>query len=157
MNKLSRHKTSNPETELNLNPMMDIFVGLVPIMLVTASFSHYSAVQTTLPSKEISQSTEKPAEEVRLTFEVQDTFVLVSGFNSGFDKPIAALNQRFSTADLSKLKQEIEAIKVRYPKLGPTLFYATASTPFQTAIDVLDLIKSTIKTSDVVLAAGVVE
>ena len=97
MNKIARHKTNNPETELNLNPMMDIFVGLVPIMLVTASFSHYSAIQTSLPSQEISQAQDKPVEEVRLTFEVQGDFVLVSGFDSKFDKPVDGISDRFPT------------------------------------------------------------
>lgn len=157
MNKIARHKTTNPETELNLNPMMDIFVGLVPIMLVTASFSHYSAVQTSLPSQEISQSKEKPAEEVRLTFEVQGDFVLVSGFDSKFDKPVDGISDRFSTKDLPRLKAEIEKIKAKYPKFGPSLFYATGSTSFQTAINVLDLIKSTMNKSEVILAAGVME
>jgi biopolymer transport protein ExbD len=157
MKKLARHKTQNTETELNLNPMMDIFVGLVPILLVTASFSHYAAVQTSLPGKEVSQSNEKPPAEVRLTFEVQDQFVVVSGFDSGFDKPVPGLFEKFPTNDLVKLKQQIEVLKGKYPKFGPSLFFATGSTPYQTVISVLDLIKTTMKGSEVILAAGVVE
>lgn len=153
-------RRTDPEgIELNMNPFLDVFLSLIPFLLLSAAFVQLGGINSSLPSS----TQEKPAtnsniqDELRMTFEVQENRVLLTGYNRNYDNPIAGIKATFDLKDLSGMKTFLQSTMTRYKRIAPSLFFASSQTEYQNAIAVMNAIRDVQPQGEIVLATGAVE
>ena len=133
------------ETEdVNLVPIMNLFVVLIPFLLMSAAFFHISVINASVPALQ-KEKTDLAKSDVAVTMMVRmkpDAFT------------ITASSDTLARADLDKLRAEIPragegkglvdfsdhllACKQRYPKSETILLVPDASIEYQEVIGAMD-------------------
>jgi biopolymer transport protein ExbD len=160
----SRHKRLEVgEAELNLVPMLDLFLSLIPFLLISAVFLNYGGLFVEAPSftptNTLSQneSLNPDSQEINLLFRVDGDQVTVSGYAKGFLAKVPEVNASFATNDRDGLKQYISKVMNEHKKISSVLFKATPTTKYEQAVVVLNIVKSLKVSSNVVLAVRNIE
>lgn len=157
---LKRRRRIEEVQDLNLIPVMNLFVCLVPFLLLTAAFVQMGGVQAEMPAAQIGQLQESQKDQnqiVDLVFQIDGTNIEVVGFTHGFRMPIDEVQAKFTTEELTGLDSFLDLIHEKYPNWGSTLFKASSSTRFEDAILVLSKLRENKLIKNLVLAAEVVE
>ena len=108
MSRLTSRRRSKDEqdTDLDMVPIMNMFLVLIPFLLMSASFLHLKAINTTVPvqaERGADAPDESPKVEVTLVVEIR---------NGGFH--ISALSDSLGAATLGKLRAEIPIVDGGY-------------------------------------------
>lgn len=116
-----RRAVSEPE-ELNLIPVMNLFMTLIPFLLMGAAFVHMATIPTSLPqhTPEASDVPKTPA-TVTATLRIEPDKLAVTAASTSLDEAqLAALAGEFAAPagayDLPALQGHLAGIKARYPK-----------------------------------------
>ncbi len=144
--------------ELNLVPMMDLFVALIPFLLLSASFQRLGAVDAEMPTQSSSITNPQKIEDtitVDLIFNLSTDKMNVSGYTKKFSSPVAAINQDFPIADVKNLEAWMAELKKKHPQVGIGLFRVSSEVPYDQALTWLSYIKKTPELASVVLATEV--
>jgi biopolymer transport protein ExbD len=151
-------KKIQTDFQLNLTPIMDLFVGLIPFLILSASFVEMSGIEVQSPSASstAAQKTESK-EELWLSFEVSDSKVTVTGYGKDFDRAVSAVKSEFKLEQLDQLKIYLDGLAQKNYRMGPSLFYVSPETKYEKAISVLSAMRSTKTVHDIVMAAGTVQ
>ena len=90
--------------ELNLIPIMNLMVTLIPFLLLGAAFYHLGTIPASLPQQAAAASGEKPKDiKVTLTMEVKLDTIRISGSAAGLDEESAeTLKRTFPNRGLGK-------------------------------------------------------
>lgn len=159
MKKIDRKKIDE-EINLNLVPMMDLFVGLIPFLLIAAAFTKFGGVDVQAPSNTANQTHQeqkKPSDEVWFEVSVDQDKIEVQGFSKDFEKPLENLKAEFSVEKVAQFEAYLQGLASKNTKFGPVLFHATSPTTYEQGISVLTVIRSEKTIPDIVLAMGVTE
>lgn len=159
--KRRKHLKNEEAPELNLIPIMNLFVCLVPFLLLTAVFVKMGGVKAEMPttaSTETSETNpEKKEQVIDLVFQIDGKEVELVGFTEQFQKPVSDIQAKFNLAAIESLDQILSDISSKYPKWRSTLFKASPSTRFEDAISVLSKLRSNSLIKNLVLAAETVK
>ena len=149
------------DAEPNMVPIMNMFMVLIPFLLMSASFYHIKAVDTSVPV--LSQSVDNPetdtAPSLTLVVELKKDSLKVS-----------AMSDQFTADELNQFKAEypckeknvypleeftvyLENIKTLYPKSDTLILIPNSSTDYDTIIRTMDTAR---KTGEVALFPKVV-
>ena len=126
----------NLEAELNVTAVMNIFVILIPFLLLTATFVRIAIIELSLPSLEFKESTNLE--------ELKDlTLLMVTIKPEGFEIKTSENNFpripiKASGFDYEKLSEQLKAIKNQYPKLDDVLISPADNIRYKVIIKVLD-------------------
>lgn len=153
-------KRNTDEAVLNLTPIMNLFVALIPFLIVSSAFIRLGGVDVQAPSAASGVQTPnslKKDSELRLSFEVQESKVIVTGYDQNYDQEISGVKAEFPIAELSRLVAYVDGLSQKQYKIGPSLFHASPETKFENAISVLNAMRSSQHVKEIVMAAGVVE
>jgi len=151
--------------DINLTPMMDLFVVLIPFLLMSAAFVRLGGVQVAMPSSK-SAATEladnSKLQTISLTFEVSEKDIKVRGFSDQFVTEVSGVSGEFSLENeaqgLGQLRSFLEGLRSKYQNFGSSLFHAAPTATYEQALHVLDTVHSVAGVSkEIILAAGVVE
>ncbi len=132
---LGKHR-KNSDNELNVTPVMNIFVILIPFLLLTATFARIAIIELTLPTLE-SREDSNPED-------LKDLTLLMVVINSeGFEIKTSENNfpKVLNTSDgfdFEKLSERLNNIKLQYPKLEDVLISPADDIQYQVIIKVLD-------------------
>ena len=149
---------SDPEqVNLNLTPMIDLFVSLIAFLLLTAAFIRYGGVNVDVPQAASKHDQLPKTDKLNLTFEVVGNDVEVTGYNSDFTGLNRNVKRKFSTADLDPMKTYLQTIHQEYPNIGISIFHASPETRYEVAMAVLDAMKTSTVIDNIVFGAGVVQ
>ena len=124
------------DVELNVTPVMNIFVILIPFLLLTATFVRIAIIELTLPTLESIEDTNPE--------DLKDLTLLMVIINpEGFEIKTSENNfpEVLNTADgfdFEKLSEQLENIKLQYPKLEDVLISPADDIQYQVIIKVLD-------------------
>ena len=158
--KRRKHLRNEETPELNLIPIMNLFVCLVPFLLLTAVFVKMGGVKAEMPvtaSSESSEATpEKKEQIIDLVFQIDGQEVELVGFTDQFQKPLSDVHAKFQLTAIDSLDQILTEISSKYPKWRSTLFKASPSTRFEDAISVLSKLRANNLIKNLVLAAETV-
>lgn len=152
----TRNRRVSEEMEINLVPVLDIFVALIPFLLLTAAFVRLAGVSVNVPSfatAKSSVSSEKD-ERVQLTFQIEKGHILVSGFTEGFRKSVPEAKKLFTIQELGKLSAFIDDLHGKFLHLDQGIIHADASVPYQDVMRVLDVLEQSKALRGLSLAAG---
>ncbi|MDB5037598.1 MAG: hypothetical protein JWQ35_1126 [Bacteriovoracaceae bacterium] len=156
--KLSR-KRINHETELNLVPMLDLFLSLIPFLLMSSVLVSFGGVYVEAPSysKAEAQKIENKNDELDLAVQIEKGRVSILGYKKGFETKIEAVKGSFDLKDLNGLRSFLTGLQQHYSKIHSSLFHASAETRYQDAVSVLNILRATQVSENLVLAVGAVE
>lgn len=143
--------------ELNLIPVMNLFVCLIPFLLMSAAFVKMGAVDAETPSRG-APSSEQSAEvkqEIRLIVQVDAKQIRLSAFEDAYQTRIPKYDQSISIDDKASLKEKLQEI-AEASSVHSTLFRVESETSYSSALGVLEEIRQTENIGKVVLATEVV-
>ena len=150
-----RMRRPDQETELTLIPVMNLFVGLIPFLLLSTAFVKFGGIDVYAPSTSQEQL-EQDSSKLSLTFKVQNKKVTVAGFKNGFDSPVKSVSASFKLKDKEAFMAHMIAVKQKFPHIATTIFYADPDSKYHEAVTALDSIRSLNLDSNIIMATGVV-
>ncbi|MEE2788252.1 MAG: biopolymer transporter ExbD [Myxococcota bacterium] len=143
----SWRKKKAQDEELNLIPIMNLMVTLIPFLLLGAAFYHLGTIPASLPQQAAAASGEKPKDiKVTLTMEVKLDTIRVSGTAVGLDDASAeGLKKTFANRgapqDLKALQDHLVSIKSQYPKSDTVVVIPEETIRYEMLVTVLDTIR----------------
>ncbi len=130
--------------ELNLLPVMNLFVVLIPFLLAAAAFYHVSVVPTSTPQHtpgDSSQEADLDAVTVTVTVETERFVVTAANSSIAFDE-LDALGFEVPKGaegyDVAELQAQLKALKAKFPKSTTAIVVPHDALDYQTLIGVLD-------------------
>ncbi len=123
------------ESELNITAVMNIFLILIPFLLLTAVFVRIAVIEFALPSNQKSSTTEAPP---------RDAVVTVIAINEkGFDlktqgMKFSFINKKKENFDFQTLVQNLQKVKALHVETEDIIIAPHAATKYDTIIKVMD-------------------
>ena len=112
------------DLEINLIPFIDVLLVIVIFLMVTTTYSKFTALQITLPTADAQKALEQPF-EINVAVDAQGRY--------------AINNSRISARDAQGLADEMQAVLKRSGKSDPVVIInADALATHQTVINVLE-------------------
>lgn len=147
------------EIQLNLTPMMDLFVALIPFLILSSTFMSLGGIDLQAPSASSSkvEATHHTQNELWLMVEVKESKASIQGYGKDFGAVRDQVKAEFDISELEQMKAFFTKLENADYKMGPSLFHASPDTKYEQAITFLNVVRQTKAVSDIVMAAGVVE
>ena len=142
---LDNWRKARKETEeMNLLPVMNLMVILIPALMLGAAFYHLGTIATSIPDN-VPASDQKPPKDVKVTMsiEILPDRLSISGSGDGLDKAeIGRLDLTllggFGKRPLDKLTAHLHKVKTQYPKSDTVMIVPEAKTRYADVVSVLD-------------------
>lgn len=133
-----RHLASSPD-ELNLTPIMNVFMIIVPFLLLTAVFAKTAFIDIYLPQQgDSSPAADTSSEPQILTVSVTDSGFELGGIGNGM--PIPKVSDSY---DFKQLSEELVKIKERYPDKEDVVLLIQRNLSYDTVVKVMDTARET--------------
>lgn len=129
-------KNHEPE-ELNLLPLMSLFVALVPALLYSAVFLPVSALGLDFPGTGGAASQSPLALAVRLT----DSTYAVDGVPDSTYAPIPRAGESGPGPALTALRGELDGIHHRFPGAAGAILVVSPQIPYRDVVTVMDQVR----------------
>jgi biopolymer transport protein ExbD len=149
MSKLGRNrKRINEDIELDMVPLMNMFLVLIPLLLLSASFFHLKAINTSVPVlSETEDDVSLKESEIRLTVivEIEGKGIHLSAISdtagadvlTGLDRSITKVEA--DEYPLDQLMVCLENIKSRYPASDTVIIIPDGSVVYDTIVQTMDV------------------
>jgi biopolymer transport protein ExbD len=121
--------------ELNLLPLMSLFVALVPALLYSAVFVPVSALGLDFPGTGGAASASPLALAVRLS----DSQYAIEGVPDSSYTPID--RSADPAAARTELRAELDGIHARYPTSGGAILVVSPQVPYRDVVQVMDEVR----------------
>lgn len=167
MSSRSKYKRNElGETELNLVPMLDLFLSLIPFLLVSAAFLSYGGLKVETPSFAQNQPVQSEAmpqeaplkiQEIELALRLDQGQIKFSAYDKGFKNKIAEVSGEFSVHDSAAIKTFLSELTKKYSKINSVLFHASVSSKYEEAVAAINYVRAAKVSQNVVLAVRGVE
>lgn len=135
------------ESELNLIPVMNLMMTLIPFLLLGAAFYHIGVIPTSLP-RESTNTSDVPKTPVTVTLNlvIKPDKVAVSASSTSLSpEDLAAIALELPGKDgkfaLDKLAAHVLSIKQNYPKSSTVVVLPAETVKQQTLVNVLDAVR----------------
>jgi len=124
------------EAELNLAPIMNLFVILIPFLLLSASFVNYSTIDTPAPTQKTAVVTkQKPSPNLTVTV-APERWILDVQSPKGSTR-----RYRFKAGDYAKLLLRLEKVKKRYPRHTTVFLKSGRGVKYSEVIAMIDAVR----------------
>ena len=130
-----KRKSLNEPEELNLLPLMSLFVALVPALLYSAVFVPVSALGLDFPGTGGAAS----ASPLALAIRVADASYAVEGVPDSAYAPIERTSD--PVAARAALRAELDGIHARYPTSGGAILVVSPQVPYKDVVQVMDEVR----------------
>ena len=124
--------------DVNITPVMNVFIILIPFLLLSASFVKIAIIDFSLPSAEQSSSNVVNANDLK-----ELTVLVVSIDTKGFqvktsEKKLPFVKKISGKFDYKALVDRLKSVKKKYPKLEDVIISPDARIKYDTIIKVMD-------------------
>lgn len=134
-----RMHSSSPPDELNLTPIMNVFMIIIPFLLLTAVFAKTAIIDVYLPQEAGGASGGAASGDPGiLSIEIKESGFELGGIGKGVVVPKVE-NQY----DLKRLSQELIRIKEKYPQKEDVVLLARQDLSYETVVKVMDAARET--------------
>ncbi len=140
-------RKSDEDTDLDLVPIMNVFLVMVPLLLTSASFFNLKIINTSVPVLGNSESVIAQESDIKLTVivELEEEGIRLSALSDEADTE--ALNQvgtyfaKENTRQypLDKLSSFLQKLKTQYPKSDTVIIIPEGSIIYDTIIQTMDV------------------
>ena len=124
--------------DLNIVPMIDVFVVLLFFLIFTAVFSKTSIVELNLPAASTAQPLDLP-ENLELEVVVRRDALVVQDKNTG---PLSTLPNGAEGYDYEALSAFLSRVKARFPDLKTATLLLEPEVSYDTIVQVMDAVRS---------------
>jgi biopolymer transport protein ExbD len=132
------------DENVNLVPIMNLFVVLIPFLLMSAAFFHISVINASVPALQ-KEKTDLAKSDVAVTMMVRmmpDSFTITASSDvlsrPELNKLRAEIPRKGEGKGLTEFSDHLLACKQRYPKSDTLLLVPDASVQYQDVIHVMD-------------------
>jgi biopolymer transport protein ExbD len=123
--------------ELDLLPMMNVFIVLIPMLLTSAVFLKVTVIDTNVPSANASASTENAGESLSLAITIKDDYFVVEG--KGIESRVIARKDADAPAKLATALADVE---LAHPDNQDVIIISEPKTRYQDIIAVMDVARA---------------
>jgi biopolymer transport protein ExbD len=129
--------------EINLIPLMNLFVTMIPLLLLTAAFYHVGMVSVSVPGQTLGPPTPMSRDEVAVNVRLSgEGFTLTATNDALVDAELrrldAVIPRRGARLDLDALRAALARIKRRYHESTTLVVLPAEETSYQELIDTMD-------------------
>lgn len=150
MSILRKHRRANPEeTDLDMVPIMNMFLVLIPFLLMSASFFHLKAINTSVPilaDTSAAADTEiKKAIKLTVVIEISEKLVDVTVLSDSVtEDQIRNLEQKINRVKDENQTMELlagclEKIKTAFPASDTVILIPEEDVMYDTIIQTMDV------------------
>ncbi len=141
-----RHK-SEEDTELNMVPIMNMFMVLIPFLLMSASFYQIKAINTSVPvhaDTHAGNLSNNEKEKITVVLELKEKEIRISGLsetpNDLFlsELKMVISRQPDSEASMDELVNFLKALKSRYPASDTLILIPDEEVLYREIIQTMD-------------------
>jgi biopolymer transport protein ExbD len=157
---------SEQDTDIDMVPIMNMFLVLIPFLLMSASFLHLKAINTSVPVMAESTNTPPKENDVKVTVvvEIGERRIKLSALSEVLDDD--ALNkleavitrEKSEVHPLEQMVARLEGIKSLYPSSDTLILMPSETVLYDTIIQTMDAARNSGETPlfpNVVLSAKV--
>lgn len=143
-------RMSSIEAEPNLIPVMNLFVAMIPFLLLAVAFFQLGVIPATLPTHTENTSDVEPnPRAVTVSLQVNDEgFSLTAMHQALSEEELNALARTVpkdsGQYDLDGLREALQSIKQRYPESDTIILLPTERVPFSDVIRTIDAAREVI-------------
>jgi biopolymer transport protein ExbD len=138
-------EASQEVQDLNVIPVMNLFMVLIPFLLMGAAFLHVSVIPTSTPSHEPgAPAPEDPPTRVTANLRVEKDTIALTFSGAGVPDDVAAdLGAQWPINDdgtypVAKVQQHLRDIKKEYPKSNTVVVLPYDGLNYQRLVGILD-------------------
>ncbi len=142
--RFSRFRRVREEIEVDLIPVMNLFVTLIPFLLLAAAFYHVGVIPASLPSQ-TDKTSDIAAETKSVTVNllIEPRRIHISASNAVLDEEVLAelsmtLEKGKDGFDLELLGKALFEIKRRYQESDTIVVLPTNTVEYQDVVQILD-------------------
>lgn len=143
--RFARFRRVREEAEVNLIPVMNLFVTLIPFLLLAAAFYHVGVIPASLPSQTDEESDiadDKLSVTVNLL--VESNKIHLTASSSGLDEETLAdlsviIDKTDQGFDLTNLGKALYQIKFKYNESDTVVVLPTDDVPYEDIVRILDV------------------
>jgi biopolymer transport protein ExbD len=157
----NKRKEMEDDGEPNLVPIMNMFLVIIPFLLMSASFYQIKAVKTSIPI--LSSGIEKPGEAAFISLtvvaEIKKESIKLSAMSDKLtDKELEQFKTEYpldndSIYPMDKFSMHLQGIKIKYPKSDTLILIPDSSIDYDTIIRAMDTAR---KSGEITLFPNVV-
>lgn len=137
------------DAEPNLIPVMNLFVAMIPFLLLAVAFFQLGVIPATLPTHTENTSDVEPSRTaITVSIVINDEGFRVTAMNQSL--PEAELNSIARTIakengqyDFDTLRETLQSLKQRYPDSDTAILLPAERVPFAEIIRVMDTVRET--------------
>lgn len=136
--------------DLNLAPMLDIIVSIIPMLLLSVVFVEITVIDTPIPQaveKAVAAANEKNKDLIQVRMGVAtDRSVTITIVDRGATKEYSVApskDDKGVTADLTGLHDKVMAIKKEYPDVFRMELNPSDTVPLSEIVGVMDAVRTT--------------
>lgn len=140
----SRYQNAREVAEVNLIPVMNLFVTLIPFLLLAAAFYHVSVIPTSLPSQTDGTS-DTAADNVSVTVNllVEERKIRLTASSATLDEETLSglsleIKKKNGKFDLALLTSALVEIKKRYKKSDTVIVLPSDEVLYEDIVRILD-------------------
>ena len=120
------------ESDLEIMPLMNLFVALIPMLLISAVFVHMSVIRMNLPSDEAAEAAAE-RERLGLSVEIQEEVWVVKG-----RRLEARTIDRLAEQADQDLRAVLAAVKADHPSEEDVVIVSDPETRYDDIVEVMD-------------------
>ncbi len=153
MSRLTARRRSKDEqdTELDMVPIMNMFLVLIPFLLMSATFLHLKAINTSVPvqAERTADATTEPKVEVTLVVEIRDGGFHISALSDALGATeLSTLSAKIPRDDegmysFAQMADHLATVKDRYPASSTMLVIPEPAVLYGTIIQTMDAARTT--------------
>ena len=139
-----RHRESDATFELNLAPMLDIIVSIVPMLLLSVVFVRIAVVETPVPQaveKAMVQAENKNEVQIQLSVS-NDYGFKIQVMQKGQTKDINVALKQDKELDLDGLHKQMVTLKQQYPDVFKMELHPSEEVPLEKIVAVMDKVRN---------------
>jgi biopolymer transport protein ExbD len=125
------------DTDVNLTAVMNIFLILIPFLLLTATFVRIAVLELSLPSLDRAsqqQAVQKSESTILNVLQIKETGLQLNSYGMKFD----AITKGTDDYNWLELDQQLERVKSKYPDSQDIIISPEASIRYETIIAIMD-------------------
>ena len=149
--RLGKSRMDDATFDLNLAPMLDIIVAIIPMLLLSVVFVRVTTIETQVPQvveQAVAAANEKNKDVVQLRLALNaDRTVVITVTDRGqtTDLTVAGVNSQSKgpTVDVDGIHKQILSLKQKYPDVFRVEFNPAEQIPLTEIVAVMDSIRTT--------------
>jgi biopolymer transport protein ExbD len=150
MNGLIKHRKQQAEdTDIDMVPIMNMFLVLIPFLLSSASFFDINAIHTSVPvHQQQSQMNEQESTEMIIpVIEVKKNGIVLYALSDDvaadiLEKWELSINKQGNNYPLNQMVPYLEEMKKQYPKSDTILVIPEENITYETIIRTMDIARN---------------